>query len=437
LDALLRSDFAIERLTRAGMSAPEAVAKADRFASAAMALIAAGQPRDAAAVAVFVPGRIEVLGKHTDYCGGRSLVCTVERGMCFVAIPRFDNAIRFAAIDLNDTAVTALDPALQPAVGHWSNYPATVARRVARNFATATTGADIAMSSDLPPASGLSSSSAMIVGCFLVLARINGLSQNPTLQRNIKTREDLAGYLGCIENGESFRDFAGDRGVGTFGGSQDHTAILCSKPGKLSVYSFCPVSHERDVDLPTSLNFLIADTGIVAEKTGAALEKYNRVSLRARRLVGLWNESRAGSARCLREAVTATPQAAAELQELARRAAVDMDLVERLEQFLVESARLIPAAADAIARNELDALGPVVDESQHLAETQLQNQVQETIELQRLLRETGAVAASAFGAGFGGSVWGLFRESDVGAARERLKDHRTFITRPGCAAFEL
>ena len=78
------------------------------------------------------------------------------------------------------------------------------------------TGADIAMSSDLPAASGLSSSSAMIVGCFLVLSAINQLENDPGYQHNIQKQEDLAGYLGCIENGQSFRALAGGQGSGNF-----------------------------------------------------------------------------------------------------------------------------------------------------------------------------------------------------------------------------
>lgn len=38
-------------------------------------------------------------------------------------------------------------------------------------------------------------------------------------------------YLGCIENGQSFKTLVGDKGVGTFGGSEDHTAIMASEPG--------------------------------------------------------------------------------------------------------------------------------------------------------------------------------------------------------------
>ena len=54
-----------------------------------------------------------------------------------------------------------------------------------------------------------------------------------------------------------------------------------------------------------------------------------------------------------------------------------------------------------------DPYGRLVDDSQQLAERLLGNQIPQTIRLARLARENGAAAASAFGAGFGGSVWAL------------------------------
>ncbi|MGH7448520.1 MAG: galactokinase family protein, partial [Longimicrobiales bacterium] len=42
----------------------------------------------------FVPGRIEVLGKHTDYAGGRSLLAAVHRGFVVAAAPRPDGAVQ-------------------------------------------------------------------------------------------------------------------------------------------------------------------------------------------------------------------------------------------------------------------------------------------------------------------------------------------------------
>jgi galactokinase len=76
---------------------------------------------------------------------------------------------------------------------------------------------------------------------------------------------------------------------------------------------------------------------------------------------------------------------------------------------------LIPDAVDALRRGDLAALGTTVDLSQLLAERMLGNQVPETAALARLARELGAVAASAFGAGFGGSVYAVVPEEQAAA----------------------
>ncbi|NQT17069.1 MAG: galactokinase, partial [Planctomycetes bacterium] len=77
--------------------------------------------------AVFVPGRIEVLGKHTDYAGGRTMVVAVEQGFSLVASAREDRRVSVTDAARADTVAFELDPALVPPVGHWSNYPMTVA----------------------------------------------------------------------------------------------------------------------------------------------------------------------------------------------------------------------------------------------------------------------------------------------------------------------
>jgi len=106
-------------------------------------------------------------------------------------------------VDGGERADLELGPHLEPVVGHWSNYPGTVLRRVARNFPEAATGADIAFGSDLPPASGMSSSSAFMVAVFLAIATLNDLDQSGPFQAAIASMTDLAGYLGTVENGES------------------------------------------------------------------------------------------------------------------------------------------------------------------------------------------------------------------------------------------
>jgi galactokinase len=98
-----------------------------------------------------------------------------------------------------------------------------------------------------------------------------------------------------------------------------------------------------------------------------------------------------------------------------REASVDgfgaIELRNRLHQFDDESRVIVPAAAAAFGTRDYGALGALVDHSQRLAEDVLANQVPETVALQRIARERGAVAASAFGGGFGGSVWALVERS--------------------------
>ena len=136
-------------------------------------------------------------------------------------------------LDAPDLARFEIDADLQPTIGHWSNYPMTVARRIARNFPGGLRGAEMAVASDLPIASGMSSSSALMVTCFLMLADINDLADRPEYNADIHSPEELAGYLGAVENGQTFGGLVGDAGVGTFGGSEDHTAMLCCRGGGL------------------------------------------------------------------------------------------------------------------------------------------------------------------------------------------------------------
>jgi galactokinase len=386
------------------------------FAAAdALARLDPAQSSDRRTAAFLVPGRIEFLGKHTDYAGGRSLLCTVDRGFAIVASPRTDRLIRVVGSKESNPITFGLDSNLIATPGHWSNYAMTVARRLARNFPGDLVGADIAFASDLPPSSGMSSSSALLTAFFLVLAKLNRLSQRPEYQKNIGSAEDLAGYLATIENGQTFRELAGDLGVGTFGGSEDHTAILCAKPGKLSQYAFCPVRWERDVPLPQGYLLAVAASGVVAEKTGEARNDYNALSLAVLTIRDRWNKHTRNADPSLADVVARGNKALNQLRKILREhesADSSKRLIDRLEQFVAESSRLIPSAANALAAGRIDELGHLVETSQDLAERLLHNQVPETSFLAKSAKDHGAAAASAFGAGFGGSVWALVPADD-------------------------
>jgi galactokinase len=361
-----------------------------------------------------VPGRVEILGKHTDYAGGRSVLGALDRGIVMAATPRTDGRVSLTDVARGFHAEFALDPTLAPVSGRWATYPMTVARRMARNFDDARRGADLIFASDLPSAAGMSSSSALVVAVFLALAEVNHLADTAAWQHHLATPESLAGYLGCVENGQSFGPFEGDRGVGTFGGSEDHTAILCCRAGVLSQFAFCPVRPEGEVAWPPDMRLIIAVSGIRALKTGGARERYNRAALAAGQVLTRWN-SMSGRNEPTLAAVARVPGAIEELRENLRAGSgpglPSGHLLARFEQFLEESEVIIPAAMKALGRGDMSAFGELVDRSQAAAEWGLGNQVPETAGLTRSARDLGAVAASAFGAGFGGSVWAMVADS--------------------------
>ena len=368
-------------------------------------------------LAFWVPGRIEVLGKHTDYGGGRSLLCAIERGILVLAQPRSDALVRVRDANSRETVELELSPDVVSAHGHWSNYPITVARRIASNFSGPMRGAEIVFASDLPFAAGASSSSALVVAIFLALSAVNDLPGRPEYETNILTREDLAGYLGCVENGLDFKALRGDAGVGTFGGSEDHTAILCARPNSLVQYSFCPVTFERAIAIPPGYSFVIGTSGVIAEKTGAALEHYNRVSRRLSVGLECWRKATGRSDVSMGAAAASSVNAHVLIRNLLASTSgheyTAESLTERFDQFHAESNEIIPAAGDTLARGDVVEFGELVAQSQRGAERGLNNQIPETIELVRQARDLGAVAASAFGAGFGGSVWALVESSHV------------------------
>jgi len=388
----------------------------------------------------WVPGRLEFLGKHTDYCGGPSLVCAVERGFAVASVPRSDARVRITDAVSGEGAEGELSDTLGVRHGHWSSYPLTVCRRVARNFNDARRGVDLAFASNLPPAAGLSSSSALIVGTFLALSDANELPERAEYRSAIRSTEDLAGYLGAVENGSSFGALAGDAGVGTRGGSQDHTAILCARVGALVQYAYAPIRFEGVVPMPDDLRFVVAASGLVAEKTGSALALYNRAAATAAMALEAWRSATGGMASTLAAALADAPNG---MEHFRQVLAGRDDLLRRVEQFDREAA-IVRSAADALALSELDELGRLIDESQAGAERLLGNQVAETITLARSARELGAIAASAFGAGFGGSVYALVRASEAEdfqhrwaerylAAFPARREHATFFV-TGAAA---
>ena len=371
----------------------------------------------------FVPGRVEVFGKHTDYAGGHSILFAMDRG--FFCVSRINDLKKIRIKEIDPTygeRVFPVSDKLEPPIGDWGNYPMTVVKRVCRNFGTDLKGVDIMFGCDLPPAGGMSGSSALMIMTFYAFASPNNLFDHPVFKENIKDKNDLAMYLACIENGQSFRGLSGERGVGTFGGSEDHTIILNGKQNMLSIFQFSPIIHKADITYPDDLTFIILYSGVKAEKTGEAMYKYNLASRRARLVVEKYNEVYGTKHELMRHIIEENKGLEfEELMKKVERAASnyiergkDLDLPGRFKQFYLEVMEYIPEAAKALTFRDYETLSEATNKSHEASKQYLWNIVDEIEFLQKQSLKYGALAASGFGAGFGGSAYAV-----VEAGKER------------------
>ena len=380
-------------------SDPKSRAAKKKLAASAVATFEAhfDTPAEREVAAYFVPGRVEVLGKHTDYAGGHSLLVAANRGFLCLGAANETGQIRMVEDDPTYGALEfAFDPALEPPVGHWSNYPMTMAQRLATNFGgtMAWRGVDLAFACDLPVGGGMSGSSAFMIMTFFALAGPNRLFENELYRHNVHDAVDLAMYLACCENGQTFRELAGGAGVGTFGGSEDHTEILNGKAGLFSIFQFCPTVHKADVVFPPDLALAIAYSGVKAEKTREAMAQYNLVSRRARLVVEHYNRHYGTSHTLLRDLIT--EQSGEEGNALIRRveaalegpqeAGEDLGLPSRFRQFWAEDRHLIPDVARALIVDDLRLVGQLIDRSHHLSREMLWNIIPE---IDKRLRSLG------------------------------------------------
>lgn len=444
---MTRDDIVVA-LERAGLPPEAAAAKVSLFDQCeAMRTQLAWAPPDSA---WWIPGRLEVFGKHTDYAGGRTLVAALPRGFALLAARPRASAPCVTVADARTGDIVAVPAAGDrvPRTG-WALYAEAVVRRLACNFPGAVLSGDIVFASDLPPAAGMSSSSALVVGLAAALVRLADIESRAEWRLNIAGPLDAAAYYACIENGATFRTLAGDAGVGTHGGSEDHAAILCAAPAQLTAFGFVPLRLVARTALPSEWRFVVASSGVSAEKTGAAREAYNALARDATALLRLWNAHEpvgshepAGShehaGASLGAVLTADASAPARLVQLIHRShgagSMREALERRLAHFMREDRR-VPDALAAFSAADAAALAALASESQSDAEGLLRNQVPETLGLTAAARELGAIAACGFGAGFGGSVWALVEQDVARAFPARWLAACRPVCPPGAVAF--
>jgi galactokinase len=369
-----------------------------------------------------VPGRVEVLGNHTDYAGGMVLNFASDRGFIVISAPSDARRLRMAEAggdyaDMELSLDTLEVRATSEGDRHWFIYPQRMAARTFANFSAGNFhGIDAALASDLPPASGMSSSSALMVATFLVLAAHADVDRAPVLKALMREPLELATYLGCCENGQDFEfhgaPLKGDAGVGTFGGSQDHTAILTATKAVLTLNRYCPAKWLEDVALPDDVAFVVAFSGFPSPKTQAAKDAFNLLARLSAEIPRAYNATRGARYGTAGEMLEISPAEFAE----AVKGTADKEtpaLVNRYAHFHEQNTVIIPQAVKALRARDGAAFGKMVSRSHESCKRYLKNISAEIDAVVKCARECGALGASGFGAGFGGSAYAVTERRDA------------------------
>jgi galactokinase len=315
--------------------------------------------------AVTVPGRVNLIGEHIDYHNLPVLPMAIQRRIRLDYESITESLVR-AESDTYQNVEVELNGDLQPAAaGDWSNYIKAAVAAVRTRWRIAH-GIEAKVTSDLPAAAGLSSSSALMTGFTIALLRANGIE--PSVDE----------LMEVLPDGEQF--------VGTRGGGMDHAAVLASQTGCALLVEFAPLGL-RSVPIPDTWSFIVAHSMKTAEKSGAAREYYN-----ARRVAGQSALTKLGatSYRCAAQNDSSGGLARLNDDEL------------RTFRHVVSEHRRVRGAVAALENADKEAFGALLYESHHSLRDDLRVSCAELDELVDLARKSDALGARLTGAGFGG-----------------------------------
>jgi galactokinase len=319
---------------------------------------------------VSVPGRVNLIGEHIDYHNLAVLPMAIQRRVRVAFRAREDRRIRATSPGFPDCDFEWSDSLDPGASGDWANYVKAAAQAVSDRWG-AGRGIDAEVDSDLPPAAGLSSSSALLTAFTLALLQANGISAG------------FGELMEVLPEGEHF--------VGTRGGGMDHAAVLAAKAGAALLVRFAPVSVEH-VPIPRGWAFLVAHSLTTAEKSHHIRSEYN-----ARRAAGTRGLERLGFA-SYAEAVER--HTFAELETLAREGLDDE--ARRCFLHVAGEAGRVREAVAALRAGDAGEFGELLYASHESLRDLLRISNPQLDELVEAARAAGARGARLTGAGFGG-----------------------------------
>jgi galactokinase len=314
-------------------------------------------------VAASAPGRVNLIGEHTDYNGGPVLPVALERRTAVTA--RAASGWAFVSDTEKEVHQVDIDAPMRRA---WTDYIAGVVREL-RPLRAAPPGAELALATNLPIGAGLSSSAALTVAAAKALSLLAGKRLSPASLVEVAFRAEY-------------------HQVGVRCGRMDQTIAAHAELGSALFFDTAS-GLLRPVPLPGRL--WIVETGVSHRLTGGALNERRRECEEA---LGFCREWRPGLAHLAQFSV-------ADLPEIERR--LPPPLVPRVRHVVTETART-RAAADALAAGDLRTLGRLLVEGHESLRADYQSTIPEADLIVASAVEHGAYGARLTGAGWGGAV---------------------------------
>ena len=357
----------------------------------------------------YAPGRVNLIGEHTDYNDGFVLPMAIDRGVAVAYLPRRDNQLvaYSAMVGAEERAsLAALDGVDRTS---WFAYVAGVAWAFGDRLSSVT-GAALVIDADLTAGAGLSSSAALEVAVARALTDLAGDVWNPA---------DAARLAQRAEN-----EF-----VGVACGIMDQLTSAAGEPGHALLID-CRSLAVEPVPLPRDVAVVVMDTGVRRRLATSAYVERRAACARAVEVI----RERHPGVRALRD-VTA--------EQLSDATAVLGDTMFRRAKHVVEENARVLAAAAAFRRNDLASVGRLVNQS-HESLRDLYEVSGPELDLIVSLAQAhpACVGARMTGAGFGGCAVALVQAAGVDEFTNRVwneyaaRGHRgqLFVVQPSAGA---
>jgi galactokinase len=326
-------------------------------------------------ISAFAPGRVELLGNHTDYNGGVVLSAAIQLGISVTGSRRDDGKVVLSSEGIDGIFATSRAGGLKPQ-GSWVDYPLGVAEMLAKSGAEAG-GFEARFSATLPPGAGLSSSAAIEVATAVFLTRLFPFEISPL---------DLAKVCRRAEN-----EF-----VGVSCGLLDQVSSIFGRKDHV-VFLDCRAETVDTIPFPEDLALLIVHSGVKHALTGGEYNERREQCFEAAKRMG---------APALRD-VTSDQLSAANLPDIVRRRA--MHIVGENERVF--------EAVEYLKAGRGDDFGRLMTASHRSSMGNFENSTPELDALVAIATTLpGCHGARLTGGGFGGAIVALVERD----ATERL-----------------